>query len=71
MAVSTLLGRKHGRVGYLANELGICSQAVSRWKTDEPIPRVHRLYLRMHRQDLIEITERQSAEDNSTANEAA
>lgn len=68
-AISYLLGKKHGSVSYLADELGICSQAVSRWELDKPIPRVHRLHLEINRQDLIEIVNEKHIE--STAGEAA
>lgn len=54
-AISTLTGKDRGVVVYLADELGICPQAVSRWKNDKPIPRVHRLHLKINRPDVIEL----------------
>lgn len=69
-AVTELLGKKHGSVGYLAKELGICPQAVSRWQPEKLIPRVHRFHLRVNRPDLIEILQA-GCDKNSSANEAA
>ncbi len=67
-AISELRGKKHGSVGYLAKELGICTQAVSRWGLDKPIPRVHRLHLKIHRQDVIDLVSKKdrSVEDSTS-----
>ncbi len=60
-AIFRLLGKERGAVVYLADELGICPQAVSRWKSDKPIPRMHRLHLELKRPDVIELLENKAS----------